>query len=197
MAEKKETYRPKRLTFSKPLPGGARERLREAILYVSEKCENAPRFGMIILNKIVWRADFTSFEHRKVPITGAAYHKLPLGPAPIDMRPVLEEMRDKGEIEIRSIDVDGKSEKRPIAVYPAHANYFTPDELKYLDEAINYYWGKTGSKASDDSHGAAWKTRAMKDRIPYEAVFFNDAPLSKNARKRFAQLAHEKQWVSR
>src|SRR5665213_2629173 len=83
-------YRAKSLTYTKALPGGARERLRELILYVSEKCEKSTRFGMIKLNKIIWRADFTAFEARRSPITGAGYQRLPLGPAPIEMRPVLK-----------------------------------------------------------------------------------------------------------
>jgi hypothetical protein len=192
-----EKYRPKRLTYSKTLPGGARERLRELILYVSEKCEPSKRFGMIKLNKIIWRADFTAFQARRVPITGAEYHKLALGPAPIEMKPVLEEMRDRHEIEINDVDVNSKSEKRVIPVLPTHANYFSADDLKFVDEAIAYYWDKTGTEASDDSHGVAWKTRAEKVRIPYEAVFLNDDPLSKKAKQKFARMAQEKRWSSR
>lgn len=191
------TYRPKSLTYSKPLPGGAEERLRELILYVAERCEKAALFGMIKLNKIIWRADFRSFQAHRVPITGVEYHRIKLGPAPVIMRPVLESMRDKGQIEIESQDVQGHSEKRVIAVLPANLNYFADHELEFIEEAIAYYWDKTGKEASDDSHGVAWKTRADKQKIPYEAVFLNDEPISKETRKKFAKLAHEKRWVSR
>jgi hypothetical protein len=190
-------YRPKSLTYSKHLPGGARERLRELILYVSERCEKSKRFGMIKLNKIIWRADFTAFEKRRVPITGAGYHKLKLGPAPVEMRPVLEEMRAKHEIEIDSVDFDTKSEKRVIAILPANVNYFSVDDLKFVDAAIEYYWDKSGTEASDDSHGIAWKTRQEREKIPYEAIFLNDAPLGADAKRKFAKMAREKQWVSR
>jgi hypothetical protein len=189
-------YRPKSLTYTKNLSGGSRERLREAILYVSERCEKAKRFGMIKLNKIIWRADFRAFQARHLPITGAGYHKLKLGPAPIEMRPVLEEMRAKREIEIESVDVDSKSEKRVIAILPSNVNFFNADDLKYFEEAIEYYWDKTGTEASDDSHGVAWKTRAEKEKIPYEAVFLNDDQLKGDLEKRFAKMAHEKRWIS-
>ncbi len=190
-------YRPKSLTYTKALSGGARERLRELILYVSENCEKAERFGMIKLNKIIWRADFMAFEKRHTPITGAGYQKLQHGPALIDMKPVLREMRDRKDIEIEAIDVDGKREQRVIAILPSHANYFSAEDLKFVDEAIAYYWNKTGTEASDDSHGVAWKTREERDKIPYEATFLNDAKLSGERKKKFAKMAHEKRWVSR
>lgn len=189
-------YRPKSLTYTKALPGGAHERLRELILYVAEKCEKCTRFGMIKLNKIIWRADFTAFEQRHSPITGAGYHKLKLGPAPVEMRPILEQMRDRGEIEVDSIDLDSRSEKRVVAVLPANINYFSGADRKIIDAAIEYYWNKTGMEASDDSHGVAWKTRAEKEKIPYEAVFLNDAPLGTAAKRKFAKMAQEKRWVS-
>ncbi len=191
-------YKPRSLTYSKNLPDGARARLRELILYVSEKCEKADRFGMIKLNKIIWRADFRAFQARRSPITGATYHKLRLGPAPVDMRPVLEEMRRKREIEIESIDFTiSKSEKRVVAVLPANLTYFNAEDRKFIDEAIEYYWNKTGMEASDESHGVAWRTRAERQKIPYEAVFLNDAPLSSAGKAKFARMAQEKKWVSR
>jgi hypothetical protein len=49
-------HRP-RLTWKVPLPGG-QKRLREAVLYVSAACKDAERFGLVKLNKIIWRADF-------------------------------------------------------------------------------------------------------------------------------------------
>ena len=124
------------------------------------------RFGLIKLNKIVWRSDFAAFAARSVPVTGRAYQRLMLGPAPVEMQPLLAEMQQDGLITIRMLSFgfgpDGKEilEKRPVANAEPNLRWFSADDLTYVDQAISYYWGMTGTETSDDSHGPAWKTRA-------------------------------------
>src|SRR4051812_28498645 len=93
--------RPK-LTWKVELPGGQR-RLREAILYVSEKCVEARFFGKVKLNKIIWRADFESFAQRGQPVTGRQYQRLKQGPAPVEMLPLLNELQAEGLLTIRIV----------------------------------------------------------------------------------------------
>jgi antitoxin SocA-like protein len=189
-------YRPKALTYRMRLPGG-QERLRELILYVADKCQNAPRFGMIKLNKIIWRADFSAFAARHVPVTGRAYQKLKYGPAPVDMRPLLEEMRAKGDIEIDSIEFKlNVAEKRVVAILPPNPRYFSADDLEYVDASIAYYWNKTGELASEDSHGTAWATRDDGDPMPYELAFLSDAKLNTDQAAKFSKMAEEYRWAS-
>ena len=189
-------FRPKSLTYTKHISGGAEERLRELILYVCERCEKAPRFGKIKLNKIIWRADFKAFEKRRKPVTGSGYHKLNFGPAPVEMLPLLNTMLAKKQIEIEPVDVGGKTEQRVIALLPSHHNYFNAEDLEFIEESIAYYWDKSGTEASDDSHGIAWKSRHERDPMPYESVFFNDEPLPSDKKSKFAKMAKEKRWTS-
>ena len=189
-------YKPKYLTYKVNLAGG-QERLAEAILYVSEKCENAQRFGLIKLNKIIWRADFTAFAVRKVPVTGRAYQKLEFGPAPVEMRPLLREMeRDK------AIEIDSKQlapdvvEQRIFAMVPANRRYFSPSDFEFLDNAIEYYWDKTGMEASDDSHDIGWKTREIGDEMPYELVFLSDDELTGASLAHAVKKAEARRWTS-
>jgi hypothetical protein len=189
-------HKPKGLTYRVDLPGG-QERLAEAILYVSEKCRSAERFGLIKLNKIIWRADFSAFQARRVPVTGRAYQRLRFGPAPIEMRPLLNEMQDSGSIEIERVDLgEGKVEQRVVGNIPPHSRFFSPDDLEFLDQAIEYYWDKTGMESSDDSHGIAWKTHEDGDPLPYELVFLSDRELEPEQVKKFAAMAKERRWVS-
>jgi hypothetical protein len=83
--------RPPHLTFQVKLPGG-QSRLREAALYVMTRCANAEAFGLVKLNKILWRADFKAYAARRVPVTGRQYQRLAQGPAPVEMLPVLQEL---------------------------------------------------------------------------------------------------------
>lgn len=188
--------RPKGLTYRVHLEGG-QERLAEAILYVSEASQKASRFGLIKLNKIIWRADFSAFAARRIPVTGRAYQRLQMGPAPIEMRPLLNEMADMGQIEIDRIELGpGVVEQRVVPLLPPHRRFFSPTDLEFLDAAIEYYWEKTGTESSDDSHGIAWKTRDDGDEMPYDLALLSDTELDKIDLAKFIKMAEERHWVS-
>ncbi|MFZ3235603.1 MAG: hypothetical protein WA184_09560, partial [Stellaceae bacterium] len=72
--------------------------------------------GLIKLNKILWKADFDAYAARNIPVTGRAYQRLELGPAPREMRPLLNEMIRARLIHLEETDFgDGVIEYRPIA----------------------------------------------------------------------------------
>lgn len=187
MADRRE------LTSTVPLPNG-RGRLRSLVLYVADECRDAPHFGLVKLNKIIWKADFTSFAERGVPVTGRAYQRLEWGPAPIEMLPLLKEMERDGAIEIVRRDFgDDVVEERVVPL----AKYF-PDlpakDLQYVSKAIAYYWNMTGSETSDDSHGVAWRTRRNKDPMPYELAYLSDREIEGRQLARLSKLAVERGW---
>ena len=167
------------------LPGG-QNRLRQLIIYVATRCQDAERFGAIKLNKILWRADFQSFARRGVPVTGREYKRLELGPAPKEMPALHREMQARGIIRLEKTPVnDNYEEHRTIALVEADLSAFSVDDMFYVDESIQYYWVKTGIEASDDSHGAAWQSRNNGDLMPYELAYLSDDPIG---RKQFLRL---------
>ncbi len=181
-----------KLSYRVDLPGG-QLRLVEAIVYIASKCASAERFGKIKLNKILWRADFEAFAIRGVPVTGRAYQRLKLGPAPVEMAPVLPEMVQDGLLRFELYEFgDNIVEERPVAISEPNLRYFSADDLQYLDEAIDFYWDKTGRETSDQSHGVAWKTREDNDPMPYELAFLSDSTLSDVQKKRLLGVAHSR-----
>ena len=186
--------RPK-LTWKVQLPGGQRRR-REAVLYVSLKCEQAPYFGKVKLNKIIWRADFESFAQRGQPITGRQYQRLKQGPAPVEMLPVLNELQSEGLLEIRVLQRGSHEEQRPVALQQPILNFFSQQDLEYLDRAISAYWEKTGTEVSDISHGAAWRSREDGEPMPYELAYLSDEPLGAGQKAKLLKLATSFGWNS-
>ena len=161
-------------TFRVSLPGG-QDRLRQLIIYVAQRCEKAERFGAIKLNKILWRADFQSFARRRIPVTGREYKRLEMGPAPKEMPVLHREMQANGLISMEKIlVVPGKIEHRTTALVSPNMDMFSDEDRNFVEESIGYYWEKTGTEASDDSHGAAWKSRNNGDLMPYELAFLSD-----------------------
>jgi hypothetical protein len=158
--------RPK-LTWKVSLAGGQR-RLREAVLYVSNACSEAERFGLVKLNKIIWRADFESFAQRGQPVTGRQYQRLPQGPAPVEMLPVLDELQADRLLRIEPKKIVDFTELRPVALTKPVLNFFSRSDIDYLDRAISAYWDETGTEVSEISHGVAWKSREDGEAVPYE-----------------------------
>lgn len=183
-------------TLTVDLPGGA-QRIRELILYVAERCVSARYFGAIKLNKIIWKADFDAFSARRRPVTGREYRRRAFGPALYEMLPVHRGMLRDGLIEISRRDFgDGVIEHRTEALVKPNLAYFTADDIRFVDDAIVYYWDKTGTEASDESHGAAWKTRRDGDPMPYDLALLSDEPLSERQRLRIEQSIYDRGWIS-
>jgi hypothetical protein len=185
----------RQLTYRVPLPGG-QERLRQLIVYIAKRCREAPYFGAIKLNKILWRADFDSFSQRGVPVTGRAYQRLPLGPAPIDMAPLHAEMRERGYIEVEERDFGGNLvEKRTVALVEPQLNLFSPEDIEFVDRAIAHYWNKTGEEGSEDSHGIAWSVLGDGDAMPYELAHLSDEPLAGTQQARLLERGRHSEWA--
>lgn len=195
-------FRKPRLTIRVNLPGG-QSRLKEMILYVAQRCASADRFGAIKLNKILWKSDFDAFAERGVPITGRDYQRLELGPAPREMLRVSNDMLRDGLIRVDRIDLGQNEagedivEHRTIALVEPNLEKFGPDDLRFVDAAIAHYWEMTGTEASDESHGAAWRTHHNGDPLPYELARLSDKPLSRRMRQRIIDHAKEREWVTR
>lgn len=184
-----------RLTYKVSLPGG-QSRLREAALYVMKKCEGAESFGLTKLNKILWRADFKAFAARRTPVTGRQYQRLQQGPAPVEMKPILNEMERDGIMKIEKREVGPFEESRPIALVEPSLRYFSADDLAYLDSAIEQYWDFTGRGVSRDSHGIAWQTRSNGDAMAYDLALLSDDKLGAREIALFSRLATERGWQS-
>jgi hypothetical protein len=185
-----------KLTWKVNLPGG-QKRLREAVLYVSQKCESAPYFGKIKLNKILWRADFESFAQRGQPVTGRQYQRLKQGPAPVEMLPILNELQAEGLLTYKTRKLVDYEEQRPTALQSPILTMFSKQDLDYLDRSISAYWDKTGTEVSDISHGVAWKSREDGDPMPYELAYLSDEPLGMGQKGRLLKLATSYGWNSK
>jgi hypothetical protein len=185
-----------RLTWKVALPGGQR-RLREAVLYVSRACEGAKHFGLVKLNKIIWRADFESFAQRGQPVTGRQYQRLPQGPAPVEMLPVLNELQADGLLRIERRRIVDFEEQRSVALAEPNLTLFSPSDIECLDRAISAYWDKTGTETSDISHGVGWKSRMDGEAMPYELAYLSDEKIGPGQKARLLKLATEHQWLSK
>lgn len=148
------------------------DKMRELILYISEKSADDPPFGATKLNKILFYSDFCAYQRRRSAITGDAYFKLPQGPAPRRMKPLLRTMIADGDLSIKKTEYFGKKQKRPIACRAPKLDAFSQEELAIVDDYIERFWGKSAKEVSDLSHGfIGWELADLKEEIPYYMAF--------------------------
>ena len=186
-----------RITSRIDLPGG-QDRLRQLILYVAQRCASATYFGKIKLNKIIWKSDFDAYAERGVPVTGRAYQRLVLGPAAKEMKPIYTEMVSAGMVKVERRDFgDDIVEERTIALFNPNMKWFDGEDIGFIERSIDYYWLKTGTETSDDSHGLAWLTRGNGEPMPYESALLSDRRPQQGQLDRMQQKVRERGLISR
>lgn len=151
-----------------------KEKLRELILYISEKCEKDFYFGMVKLNKIILRADRLAYLRYGKSITGTAYMRLPNGLVPLHMAQVLDEMKSASEIVVRERQMFEHIQKRVVPLRDAKLDNFTAKDIALIEEIIDTCKMLSGSDMSRQSHGTAWHIASHKDTIPYKAFLLSD-----------------------
>ncbi len=186
----------KQLTYKVHLVGG-QDRLREMILYVSDKFRLAPRWGKTKLNKVLWRADFEAYAQRRVPVTGCPYVRLRNGPAPAEMVPVFAEMINADLVRLDYVGFgQGITEERIVPNVAPNLRWFSHDDLSFIDEAVEHFWADTAAEVSEASHGLAWASREDNDPMPYELAFFSERGLTLELRSKLSALGSERGWRS-
>ena len=182
------------LTFKVPLER-ALQRLRELIVYISEKSEHDQYYGATKLNKILYHSDFRAFERFGLPLTGTAYFRLPKGPAPRLMLPVRDKLISEGAIRLDKISLgNGLEQHRIVALRRPVLEHFTSDEIALVDEVIKELWPQTATEVSDASHDVRWRTLEHRDPIPYEFAFLSDDLITPEEIERTRELADKFGW---
>ncbi len=172
-------------------------RLREAILYVCQKCKGDERFSATKLNKILWLADTRAYLELGQPLTGSEYIRLPYSPAPYEMPQVQRSMISSNDLEVQITPCFDYAQKIPVAKRDADASCFRADEIAHLDFAIQYFWGMSSRAVSELSHEncIGWQIMDDGDLIPWETAFLANAPLTPEESAHGLELAGRFGWA--
>lgn len=147
------------------------ERLRELILFIASRSRDDERFGSIKLNKLLFYSDFLAYVRLGSSITGHEYQKLPKGPAPRRMLPILKEMVSSRILAIEQRDYWGRPQKVPINLRPAKKGTFSGDEIVVVTEVIDALRSKNAKGISSLSHKfPGWKNAEDGETVPYQVA---------------------------
>lgn len=156
----------------------SRERLRELVLFIADRCEADPSFGAVKLNKILFFSDFFSFAEHGRAITGVPYKKYGLGPVPTVFRGMRAKMEQSGEIAIRKKKYQGGVQHRVVPLREPNLDNFSAHDIVMVERVIEGLWGHSGTEVSELSHDRVWRNASEGEAIPYEAAFVSDEPLT-------------------
>lgn len=156
----------------------SKERLRQLILFIAERCQADPNFGMTKLVKILHRADFESFARYGESITGSRYKKFPYGPVSQAALDVRDEMEKRGDIVVVKEGYSPYLRNRVLPLETADLDGFSGRDIALIDGVIQMFHKRTATFVSEFSHDRAWEAADWYEAIPYEAAFVSDEPLT-------------------
>ena len=169
------------------------EKLKQLILYVSQKYAGDSEFWSTKLNKILYFSDFSFYAHTGKPITGVSYQRLPYGPAPRRMKPVSREMIRNAQLAMQEVH-DGLHylTKKPVNLVSPELDHFSAEEIATVDDVIDRFRKSTAGAISQISHDwGGWKYAHDGQTIPYESVFIDNSPLTQEEHDRGLEIAKE------
>src|SRR5437588_9769045 len=110
-------------------------KFKELVLLLAE--ESAARgdegFGIVKLNKLLYRADFEAFRLLGQSITGATYERQDYGPVARELPLALDELAQSGYLIWQHIPAGPYTRDVPTATEPPDKSILSEDEWRLLD----------------------------------------------------------------
>lgn len=153
----------------------AREKFKELILYIAQASEGDSTFGATKLNKILFFCDFLSYRAYGEPVTGQRYFKLPFGPAPRALVPVVNELLEEEACVKVQRSRFGLPQDTIFAKREANLDIFKPREIALADFVMRQLRDNDATEVSNLSHEfIGWQLANDREDIPYETIFLGD-----------------------
>lgn len=181
-----------------------RGKFKEMVLFFAER--SAERgdsgFGMVKLNKLLYRADFEAFRKLGHSITGETYERQDFGPVARSLPIVLDELGASGRLRWDTISTDRYTQYVPKVPSDEQARpdktVFTKAELAVMDEAVLELAGLGGKAASNWSHdeSAGWNVAAENGvAIEYSTAIISTKSIPPEDLKRASEFVRDRGWV--
>lgn len=155
--------------------GTPRKKFKELILYVAQASEGDSTFGATKLNKILFFCDFLSYRAYGESITGQRYFKLPFGPAPRALVPVVNELVEEEACIRVPRSRFGLPQETIFAKREANLDVFRPRDIALVDFVLGQLRNNNAAEVSNLSHEfIGWQLARDHEDIPYETIFLGD-----------------------
>lgn len=181
-----------------------RSKFKELVVYLCAASDQAgdEGFGMVKLNKLLYRADFEAYRLLGHAITGETYEKQEFGPVARDLPIALDELAAAGRLRWQSIPRGPHERKVPTMTEDPDAladmSLFSADERQLITDTLRELAVHGGKSASEWSHeeSAGWNVaRELGDAIDYSTTFVSTASIPPEDLARARKFVRERGWV--
>ena len=149
------------------------DKFSELMLYISHRCGDAERFGVVKLAKILYYCDFEAVRRFGIPITGATYIKEAQGPLPRRFYSTLRSLVKEQRAAVKLNRISNYDEERLIPIDGAMvlSNLFSDQERIVIEETIERLIDMNGTELTDFSHKEfGWEYGRDAEPIPYSTA---------------------------
>lgn len=181
-----------------------RGKFKEMVLYFTERSVELKDegFGMVKLNKLLYRADFEAYRTLGHAITGETYERQEFGPVARDLLIVLDELGASGRLRWEHIPAGPYTRNVPRALdreeTVSDRSAFSNDELDVMERALSElatYGGKAVSVWSHEQ-SAGWNLAGEDGNIiEYGTAFISTEPIPSEDLERASRYVRERGWV--
>lgn len=152
-----------------------KEKYKAAFLYLAHK------LGKIECKKkackLFYFLDFDYYEAYGKSFTGDIYKAYPMGPVPMYLNAVIEELEKEKAVKVDKIRALPNHDNDTVIYEPKNNNEykFTIEEIRMLDRVARIYGNLTGKDLENLSHSQApYNAVSAYEVIPYEFTYYRD-----------------------
>ena len=170
-----------------------KDKLIEAVIYLSERSADDPNFGVIKLVHLLYYADCAAYLQHGAPITGVTYLHFPHGPYPEHWYKVRQEMQAAGDVEVVYEDNDdGHHRYRMLPNRSVKPEALTAEECAILDEQRERFaLFNTAGISEHSHHQLSWRFTEDGEPLPYVTAAATDPPMSANELRKAQKIAND------
>ena len=169
------------------------DKLIEAALYLGERSENDPYFGVSKLARLLYYSDCGAYILLGAPITGTTYLHFPHGPYPENWHQARARMEKTGAITVlRDSHAQGYHRYGLLTNRPANREMLAPEELEEMDAQLERFSAYSAAAIEDYSqYEAAWLATEDGQPMAYELAGVAAPPLSQNSIRHGLKVAND------
>lgn len=151
------------------MPVAIHQKLRELILYTTERSEGDSAFSADKLKALLCFIDFSAYAQGGSSVSGHSYVRGVTGPEPARFREIVDEMVSAGEIAIRRGERFDKQSRRLFALQCCDLDTFSSQEVDRINSAVQVFHGIDAVRLIE-SHlpCTGWELADEGELIPYE-----------------------------
>lgn len=165
----------------------------EAALYISERSENDPHFGVSKLARLLYYSDCGAYILLGRSITGTTYLHFPHGPYPENWYQARMKMEQSGAVTVlRNRHAQGYHRYGLLTNRPANREMLAPEEIAEMDAQLERFADYSAAAIEDYSqYEAAWLATEDGQPLAYELAGITAPPLSQNSTRRILKVADD------